>query len=1221
MAKYCCFFCPDNNFSERSLGDRCENCGRPFGFPLFNPPQHIGQYKVLEALNRGFYAATYVVERTGPLASRVVLKVSPKEFYSFFNNKDFERECQTHLSVSADTDHIVAIRDMGHSSVSFGSDELECYFAELEYVEGPILSDYLEGREKASAQIVAQISIDLLRLHEEFRKKGVYHNDLHPANIIVKHLAPTQHRANAIDGSIRVIAIDLGSVLEYSRSDSQQMRYGDLHWICDHLNKLTNRLLTTPDESSDLEYRLASALQVVFHMLAAEVQNQRTPSSDDLIDRISEAYWRLPRHPWRPWSQPWSLQTFGASYNAQTLQPWHVPLLLVDQGQEWLNQITIPGPQVIVGMRGCGKTIFLRALQFHARAAKNRPEESDDVAVKRIQQDSFVGLFVSAQRLLDTPARQATRHPDPFTRLFAAYALEAVRALLHLSDIARAEVADSAHLTMASAIQEFMSQDAKVTNVLDLQELDRRLDKLLVEISRGDGEQSLIGHPSEAFAFLAETLRRCALCWSDVQVLYLLDDVSTRYLKEPGIRELLSTLIFQNPICAFKMTSEIQTMELGLTTPGENLLARVGRDLSVFDLGSEVYKRIKSRRGTEFVQQILSKRADQFPGHLRVTPSNILGDCALETIAQEIASSTETSRKRKEVYRGISALAHVCVGDIGDVISLYERILRRQTSIIPVPDGIQSECFQEHCSHRLYDLNRRGSHLKDAAKSFAEASYELLVRSYREANTKDQTKPRLRQYASIYVRVTTGDKGRQIERLRDLIDAGVFVFAGGSPRSKTRDSDPILQFKLTFRRIYGLVNFIGLSERDRFELSGPELEEWLDNPGNGKEVLLRNLGGGLGPIDTGDEEIDLGSGVDIGAGGRPEATPQWPTLFDALEDSDSTGQDGTETIVGTDDVRVEQLSDEEVSKIGFGSATIGLGFEERTLHSVMQISQAHLPNIVYTVQYGERGKSDEILQVLLRRECEVRSVEYSNLSEDVFSGVEGPALIDVTGLAKPAIFYAIRASLKRDAVVYVMHTGADVYYPRNEDLLRLVAAQERRDRHEFFEVMADILTGEERPYSLLPLLDSDVDQTRRRVLYAFSAPKHERLLSLLDQREFDRLELVAPTGDTERNRVAREVAGIAATDNPDAHIELMGSDDLTMTVELLLERFVRCYTHLGLNFEIGLTGSKMQTVAAAAVSAVRKVSQCWYVSPNKFDVERFTRGSGQTRFFKVLTKR
>ena len=228
---------------------------------------------------------------------RAVLKVSPKIFYDFFERKDFEKECQTHRLVAMGTEHIVDIREMAEGVLQFGDESIDCFYAELEYIEGELLSDYIEGRQPITAQRVAQISIDLLRLQQEFRRKNVYHNDLHSANVIIQELGAGQHRANAIDGSIRAVAIDLGSVFEYSRSDSESARYGDLHWICAHLDRLIEQLLAVPDDSGDLEYRLASALQLIFHLTAAEVENQRTPRVEDLIEQISDAYWRLPRQP------------------------------------------------------------------------------------------------------------------------------------------------------------------------------------------------------------------------------------------------------------------------------------------------------------------------------------------------------------------------------------------------------------------------------------------------------------------------------------------------------------------------------------------------------------------------------------------------------------------------------------------------------------------------------------------------------------------------------------------------------------------------------------------------------------------------------------------------------------------------------------------------------------------------------------------------------------
>ena len=1213
MSRYCCFFCPAYYYEDKSLDNKCGTCGRTYGFPLANAPDTVDQYKVIRALSRGFYGVTFLAEKKGIIDTEVVLKVSPKLFYAYFDDKNFQNECQAHARVAKGSDHIVQIYNMGECIIKFGKDEIDCYFAELDYEEGPVLADYLNGTLPISAQMVAQITVDLFRLQQELKNKGVYHNDLHAENIIVKQLNMGQHRAGAIDGSIRAMAIDMGSVIDYSKSDSAKDKYGDLHWICDHIDKLVGRLLQEPDQNEDMGYRLASRLQLIFHMIATDVENQRTPSVEDLIEQITEAYYMIPRHAWQPWRENLNLREFGASYNAQTLHPWHVPLLLVDE-DEWLYRIATPGPQVVVGMRGCGKTLFLRALQFHARASKMGSTDSD--VLNKIENDKFLGLFVSAQRLLDTPSSANQSDLDPFPRLFIAYALEAIRAVIHLIDVDKSQVVDSAHAILYSAIKEILGNSYEIGEVVSLEQLDQRIDKLLVQVSRGEYSQSLRGHPSAAFGHLADSLRRCAECWANVQVLFLLDDVSTRYLKEPKIRQLLSALIFQHPACAFKMSSEIQTMELGLRTPGENHIAREGRDLSVFDLGSEVYKRIKSPKGKYFVEEILSKRALQFRGHPNLTPSKMLGDCTLEKIAREIASSSQTSKRRKQVYRGLTALAHVCVGDLGDVISLYERILgSRSSGGYPVKDSLQSDCFQDHCSHRLYDLNRRGSELKDVAKSFSEASHELLVRSYRERDRGTSASLRLRQYALIYVRVTTGDQGRQIGRLRELIDAGVFVFAGGSPRTKTKDSDPILQFKLTFRRIYGLVSFIGLSERDRFELSGKELEEWLNDPENGKDILLRNLGGGLEGNEEGEAE-ECQDFVEDSTKSDKLTSNSSIDLFAQPEDTFSNSEK-FKLLKTVDPINVNRLQENELAGRDFGALVLGLGFEERSLHSARSLLNVTRPSKVYAIRYREHGMSIPILKEITSSGAKVEIIDSGSFNENEVFDAEKPVLVDVTSLAKPLIFRIIRNRLMMDKDVYIAHTGASIYYPTDDDLQRLIDAQEEHDRYKFFEILSNIVTGEAKPYTLEPLVNSDADQTRSRVLFAFASSKHERLLSLLDQREFDRLEIIAPDGASPRNRVASEIARIAASDNSNSDITILDSEDLARTISVLLRGFERCYIELGSNFELGLTGSKMQTVAAAAVSSVRKITQAWYVRPQEYDIERFTKGSESTNYFRV----
>ena len=1123
---------------------------------------------------------------------------------------------------------------MFDADVIFGDTVVPCHVAQLEYVNGRLLGHYLKSDTELSATATAQIAIDLFKIRDELQKKGVNHNDLHAENIIIESLGPDARRAGAIDDSIRAIAIDLGSISDASRSDSNNLRLGDLHWIAAHLNCLVGKLLRDPDTISDLDNRLASALQLIKQSITPSAEYQRTPGSADFIAQIEEAYYRVTQH-WRPWREPLSLKAFSSSYNAQTMQAWHVPRLLVDPDGQWLNGISSPGPQVITGMRGCGKTMLLRALQFHARTAQWGTESNGQI-MERLKGDNYVGLFVSAQRLLDKLGDKAGTKQDSFARLFVAFGLEAVRAVHHLRDIDEASISKLAYKDLAEAIAGHLTISDDISSATSTYDLESRLNHLLISLSRGERDYSLTVHPNTAFPALAEAIRRCSPIWQIAQVLFLLDDVSTRYLNQPRIEELLSALMFQSPLCAFKLTSEAQTIELGLKSPGEIHLARVGRDLSVFDLGAEVYEKIKKLgkgNGRDFVEEILKQRAKYFVAHPAETPSVLLDDVPLETIAVEIGESASSSRKRKEIYRGITALVRMCVGDIGDVISLYEQILKKAAGQpLPIAPQIQSECFQDFCARRLYDLNRRGGFLKDVAKSFAEASHELLVKSCNGLPSK-KGKRRIRQYSSLYVRITTGDLERQTERLRELIDAGVFVFAGGStvPRTKTRDSNPTQQFKLTYRKIYGLVNFIGLAERDRFELSGADLEEWLAEPSKGKEILLRNLGGAHpdeepnGEVETPasevkptDVEVKVHGGVKHGSAAEqismlelartvPLPTAKEPAPSDTADAALFEGKKPT----------ISRLGDEPLSDIPIDWVIAGLGFEECTLESIRRLCSVARPRNALTVRYREPGRGAEIEAVLAGSVENYLTLDNDRVIEQGLPDVDGYVIVDITGLAKPAIFHAVRNELRRKRRVWICHTEAQSYYPLDTDLEWVLRTEVDRDRHVLLEELGGILTGEEGPYASDKLLPSGSDDTRQRVLCAFSSPKHERLLSLLDNRDYDRIEIVAPKGDSPRNKVAQIAADVAAWNNTNSSVTRIDSTDLNGLIEYLIYRYKWWYVDSGLNIEFGLTGSKLQAVACAATSAALKVSQCWYLRPKKFDPERFTKGVGETCYYEI----
>jgi hypothetical protein len=910
---------------------------------------------------------------------------------------------------------------------------------------------------------------------------------------------------------------------------------------------------------------------------------------------------------------------FEDSYNAQTLEPWFVPHLLVDPDGRWVRQMSTPGPQVIVGMRGCGKTMLLRALQFHARATKLDNESQANV-LERLKSDRFIGLYASSTMLLDRIGEPAQAHADPHTRLYVTYALEGLRAIRHLKELDFKAIAPSYFRDIGAAISDYLSNAKHLRSLQSEDELERALLRLDVEVRRGNGGHKLLVHPATAFAHIAQAIRDASSTWKSSCVLFLLDDVSTRYLRKEQIEALISSLLFPSPICAFKLTSEAQTLAFVLS-PGRIETARVGRDYEVFDLGTEVYGRISKQRGDSgirFVENILFQRAAKY-NHPSATPRKVLGDNTLREIAERIAS--RSPNVRRQVYFGLTALARVCVGDIGDIISLYALILKKWEGIrlLPVSPTVQSEAYQEFCARRLYDLSRRDNWLKDMALAFSQASHQLLVQSYRKEVLEPSARRRLRQYSSVYIEVRLSGEdereGKIIQRIRDLVDSGVFVFTGASeiPRSKTQDGRLIQQFKLTFRKIYGLSSFIGLAESDRFELFGDDLEKWLLSPVAGREILLGHQGGQdvADDLDEAGGESVLDEAEEVRLVGQP--------LLPFPEEGARPIRDLKSRIREVMDERAPQIQQWPLEEFECGEIDVlvlGLGFEERTRASANRLLERCSPPRAVVVRLDHEGNARPIVEAVSAR---VSHVDTVTLQDVLLYGValDGNVLVDVTGLPKSAIFSAVRAALKRNRRVWVCRTGAAVYYPSEREISRLITAEISKDHYQVLKQLRNVQTGEQGPYQLLKLLPSEADESRRHALCCSASAKTERLLSFLDERTYDRIEIATPNTRTNRSLLANIAAEVAARTYPGTVVTTIDVDDISTLVGYIVGRYQHWYVNGGLNFELALTGSKPEAVACAAVSAAFKISQCWYPRASKIDIHAYTSGVGRTTIVKI----
>jgi len=865
-------------------------------------------------------------------------------------------------------------------------------------------------------------------------------------------------------------------------------------------------------------------------------------------------------------------------------------------------------------MRGCGKTMLLRSLQFHARAFQ-RTDDGDAESINRLQNDGFVGLFVSASSLLTVDVEQVLDTENMFARLAVAYSLEAARSLAHLEDIEHKAISPRSAREIQSGLESILQGVESSDSIDTVQQLERHLVSMLNHACRSDSVIKMAIHPTNGFPLLAEHIRKCAAIWSDSQVLFLLDDVSTRYLNSEKIEEILSALIFQHPSCAFKLTSETQTIFLTMKSPGGVEPAAHSRDFDTFDLGAEVHKRLKQTGGKKFLAEILQQRARFFSEHPSMaTPEKVLGDQSLSAIASAITTSKPNSRARKSVYHGLQALRAVCVGDIGSAITIYQNILKRANGTFPINKENQSEAFQDFCSNHLYLLDRRDSYLKSVAKSFAAASYELLIQS-----AKKKEKRGLRQYSSIYVRVTAGDREEQGKRLRGLVDAGVFVFQGGAPRTKTKDSDPVQQFKLTFRKIYGLADFIGLAERDRFELSGADLEEWLNKPDQGAQILMRNLS-------TEEEEYvedDFKDEPPSESSQEEETRTSEPknSQGELLLQNPAPGVDSTEQLKSADlqfgIPKIAPFDPTSANQTQTDVLYLALGFEDRASVSVSRALTELSPKSVVAIRYPEKGHSDEIIADLRSRGVPYSVVDYADLRAGNLGACSTNPAIDITGLTKAAIFQLIVFELRNKADVTIVYTEADEYYPLESDLAKILNAQSDKDYDALLTELKGVLTGEEGPYTHEVLHSLVTDETRLRALFAHGSAKHERLIHLVEQRDYDQVKVLVDSSKTARATVAKLAAEVAVRGADAGSIEQCDIRDPIAVLSELEQVYERTYVKGGLNLEIGLTGDKLEAVAVAAFCSVMPVNYIWYVKPAVFDPERFSRGVKGTKYFQI----
>ena len=269
---------------------------------------------------------------------------------------------------------------------------------------------------------------------------------------------------------------------------------------------------------------------------------------------------------------------------------------------------------------------------------------------------------------------------------------------------------------------------------------------------------------------------------------------------------------------------------------------------------------------------------------------------------------------------------------------------------------------------------------------------------------------------------------------------------------------------------------------------------------------------------------------------------------------------------------------------------IALGFEERTEISTIRSIDCLSPSSIVAIRYPEKGRSDKILEVIEAKGIPYSLLDYGDLQPGSLTIPRSSTAVDITGLTKAGIFHIITNTLKQNSEIIVVYTEAEKYYPLEASLQKILAAHSKKNSQALLLELKGVLSGEQSPYTIEEMYSLVSDGTRMKALLAFASAKHERLIKLMEDCNYDLIKVVVDSSNHARATVAKLAAEVAVRGAEAGSIEECDIKDPSEILQVIKRVFHSAYVEGGLNFELGLTGDKLETVAAASFCSVINVN-------------------------------
>ncbi|WP_182657257.1 protein kinase family protein [Stenotrophomonas lacuserhaii] len=613
-----------------------------------------------------------------------------------------------------------------------------------DWLDGETLESIIDEKpDQISPGMVMQFAETLLKAVLLLDLRGLKHDDLRLANLMVIPTHPDilSLDPHAPDHTLKII--DLGSLKAQSQTTFKQD--DDWSMLARCLSRLHN-LLYKDRATASRHPQFLRRLREYIELLAESQEIGRNfPDRSSYLEKLREVADSLSiAKPVKTNFHPFDAISAEHLANDRLLRDLFVDHL------PWISLVQTREPTVLIGPRGCGKSMVFRYLGIRTHLTSDDPGQV-------LQQLGFFGVYIGCasdlgndllwiSRVKGRPLRLASSITTYFNLVLARELLRSIAACSRVSSLtSKLGLSDRAKVSIASYVQEQLPGNLdfmRLRGVDPLQTCADLLDRLRLKLGNDlvSEREPSYQLPPTFIRDLCSAVTSFAPGFSEHRIAFLLDDYTAHRLSSE-VQSILNTVLWQRSSThVFKISSEPHGF---VAEHLDGSLIDANREYVPVDAGQMMISSEDRAGKSSFITKLIDKRltAAGYAG----TAAHLIGSSKFATdpqLAEEVRAKRTGKRSH---YHGIEVLSGAWTGDVATVLHMLRLMFIRgkveRESKSTIPAAVQHASIvgvSTALRERVSGYHPFGEEMARVLNSYGELCRRLLVEAPNQVNRKGE---------------------------------------------------------------------------------------------------------------------------------------------------------------------------------------------------------------------------------------------------------------------------------------------------------------------------------------------------------------------------------------------------------------------------------------------------------------------------------------------------